>query len=493
MHRTRSEAKAAGDKHYFTGEPCVRGHVAKRFTSIGKCSLCGLEDAARKYREKHSGPYRVRTKWTTETIVKAFEKKHGSRYDYSRVEYGKMKTKVRVVCPFHGDFQITPDNHMAGKGCPKCADVATGERCRKTQEAFLAQVKAKWGDRYDFSEAKYVDSKTPVKGICSVHGEFWQVADGVMNSWSIGCKGCAAHASQEEERIYRFVSLFEPAVHRCRQTIPPREIDVLVPGRKVAIEYCGMYYHSVFNPDQKDRKTRHRYKYDRCQEQGLRLLTIYESEWLARPATIRRIIRRAIGADRGRVFARKCILRRVSSEEATVFFERYHLQGGGGTGQHWGLDYKGKLVACMRFSKGTTARGRAADKAAWELSRYATRVRVVGGAAKLFQAFLAAERPHTVKSFSDNRYFTGEMYAALGFRLDGEVPPDYAVWSQKLGLRHKSAYQRKHLSTRLAEHGIEEQFDPLTDPRSEREVLELMRAGRIYDCGKKRWIYETTI
>jgi 5-methylcytosine-specific restriction endonuclease McrA len=43
--KTRAEAKATGAKFYFTGEPCVRGHVALRKTK-GACVECMKEDWA---------------------------------------------------------------------------------------------------------------------------------------------------------------------------------------------------------------------------------------------------------------------------------------------------------------------------------------------------------------------------------------------------------------------------------------------------------------
>ena len=43
--KTRAEAKATGAKFYFTGEPCVRGHVALRKVK-GSCLDCMKEDWA---------------------------------------------------------------------------------------------------------------------------------------------------------------------------------------------------------------------------------------------------------------------------------------------------------------------------------------------------------------------------------------------------------------------------------------------------------------
>ncbi len=143
----------------------------------------------------------------------------------------------------------------------------------------------------------------------------------------------------------------------------------------------------------------------------------------------------------------------------------------------------------MRFAIGNNDRGAGAKDRVWTLSRYATSVTVAGAASRLFRAFLRDEKPDQVKSFSDNRLFEGGMYGRLGFVLEQEIDPDYQVWSQKVGLRPKSHYQRRVIQKRLNEHGIDERFDHEADPRTEMEMTYLMGARRIYDCGKKRWVW----
>lgn len=55
-------------------------------------------------------------------ILKAKEV-HGDKYNYDKVKYVNAKTPVTIVCLIHGDFEITPDNHVSkqGSGCQKCA------------------------------------------------------------------------------------------------------------------------------------------------------------------------------------------------------------------------------------------------------------------------------------------------------------------------------------------------------------------------------------
>lgn len=63
LKSTRAQSKAAGDKHYFTGKPCKRGHVAKRVASTSNCCECMREDHF-KYYPLHRDKYlRVIKDW----------------------------------------------------------------------------------------------------------------------------------------------------------------------------------------------------------------------------------------------------------------------------------------------------------------------------------------------------------------------------------------------------------------------------------------------
>ncbi len=47
----RKAAKAAGERFYETGKPCRNGHIAKRYTGSGACSVCAVE-AVQKWQAK---------------------------------------------------------------------------------------------------------------------------------------------------------------------------------------------------------------------------------------------------------------------------------------------------------------------------------------------------------------------------------------------------------------------------------------------------------
>lgn len=55
-----------------------------------------------------------------EKFIKKSKEKFINMYDYSLVNYINAHTKIKIICPEHGIFQQTPNNHLKGTGCPIC-------------------------------------------------------------------------------------------------------------------------------------------------------------------------------------------------------------------------------------------------------------------------------------------------------------------------------------------------------------------------------------
>lgn len=64
---------------------------------------------------------RTNTKLTNEEFIGRSIKRHGERYDYSKVDYKGSKRKVTIICRSHGEFEQLAASHMRVSGCPKCA------------------------------------------------------------------------------------------------------------------------------------------------------------------------------------------------------------------------------------------------------------------------------------------------------------------------------------------------------------------------------------
>lgn len=115
---------------------------------------------------------------------------HGRKYDYSRVKYVNIDTKVEVVCPVHGAFFPTPWNHAGGpkSGCRKCASEKLSATTRVSRADFLAKARSVHGKTYDYSKADYQGAKSKIEIICKKHGSFIQEASSHLQG--VGCPKC---------------------------------------------------------------------------------------------------------------------------------------------------------------------------------------------------------------------------------------------------------------------------------------------------------------
>ena len=82
-------------------------------------------------------------KITTEIFIERAKQVHRDKYDYSQVEYKSMKTPVVIICPIHGKFYQTPENHLEGKGCSECAYDKLKEKLKYSTEKWIKKRK-KW-------------------------------------------------------------------------------------------------------------------------------------------------------------------------------------------------------------------------------------------------------------------------------------------------------------------------------------------------------------
>jgi hypothetical protein len=119
----------------------------------------------------------------------------------------------------------------------------------------------------------------------------------------------------------------------------------------------------------------------------------------------------SIGIIKEKIYARKCVLKKVNLKEERLFLEGNHLQGYNSSTVCYGLYYNGELVQLMSFIK---------KKDHWEIQRLCTKINtiVIGGAEKLWNYFLEDNKPDFVITYSDRDYFTGKVYEKLGMRLE---------------------------------------------------------------------------
>lgn len=120
------------------------------------------------------------------------KKVHGDKYRYYAVEYKNLTTLVKIACGDHGFFEVTPDEHLNGKGCPVCDK-------RKREDEFRNTANLIHDNKYSYRSTNYVNPSSKVIIHCSKHGDFLQTPRNHLNGK--GCPKCASGELTTEDFI----------------------------------------------------------------------------------------------------------------------------------------------------------------------------------------------------------------------------------------------------------------------------------------------------
>lgn len=384
--------------------------------------------------------------------------------------------EVRLICLERGYHPKSTYNGVFARldvQCSKCGgtwhtslhQIKDGHNCfncfgskKKTQQDIVSELRS---HGYDVLSV-YTGAHDPLVIKCP-SGHEWTT---LWNSFRDGHR-CRVCNNKQESEILNFLTENTAAAitHGSYTMIPPYQLDFYIASRKLAIEFCGVYWHSEVFKD----KSYHLDKLKKCREKNINLLTIFEDEWLEKKDIVKSKILYHLKMHT-RIFARQCTLRQVPQKEAKGFFDTHHLQGYAPSIVAFGLFHKDILVSCLTIGH----HHRNGSKYKWVLNRFCTAngVTVVGGASKLLSA-TSSYRP--LISWSDNRWSDGNIYRKLNFRLDGELPPDYSY------MRASKRYSKQSMKLRPDEKNLQ---------KTERELRLAAGFRRIWDCGKQRWVLD---
>ena len=125
-------------------------------------------------------------------VIQKFRKIHGGKYDYSKIEYFNLNSKVCIICPEHGEFWQSPHKHIYRKqGCPKCGINKRAKKRASNLKEFITLSKKIHPNKYDYSKVIYENRRKKVCIICPEHGEFWQNPEHHLKG--SGCPSCSGN------------------------------------------------------------------------------------------------------------------------------------------------------------------------------------------------------------------------------------------------------------------------------------------------------------
>jgi DNA-directed RNA polymerase subunit RPC12/RpoP len=197
--------------------------------------------------------------------------------------------KTDLICPKGHSCAISRDNFLGkGRRCGVCNGKHFTDAEKK--KVFEDEGYKVVGD-IPFSNVTKVNLICPNGHECAINrSNFHRKAEPRR------CPHCnEAGKSRPEKEIAKTIEETLPNIKiylNIRDKIKPKELDLYLPEYNLALEYCGIYWHSDKVSERS--KKAHVVKAAVCREKGINLITIFEDDWLYKKQQLLDVIFRNI-------------------------------------------------------------------------------------------------------------------------------------------------------------------------------------------------------
>jgi hypothetical protein len=286
--------------------------------------------------------------------------------------------------------------------------------------------------------------------------------------------------SKGETEIKEFIESVGFMVNKGknRKLLDGKEIDLIVDGTNICIEYDGLYYHT-----EKMGKTSsyHLNKTIECNQIGYKLIHIFEDEWVINTELVKSKLKHLLNVNDGvKIGGRNVVIKKINLEDKTFFLNNNHIQGTDKSNIYYGAYYNNELVGVITFNGRRNMTKN--NDGEFELSRYATKQNYLirGLASKFIKHFINEYNPTSIISFADRRWTINpenNLYTNLGFNLVSITKPNYYYYNSKI-----SKYKRFH-KFGFGKNNLKKRFPDLDYNKTEKELTSELGYDKIWDCG----------
>ena len=319
---------------------------------------------------------------------KLINSRNNNNFKYSFLtDSPRIKDKVLVTCPIHGDFEQMIQSHIKGQGCPKC--YLENKKFSGSQhldsENWIEKFKNVHGDIYDYKFPPSYNQYSNIECFCKKCGNKFDIIPYAHLVGKYKCKKCfPGNVSSYELELQTFLSEIGISYNSSLKPdfLSGKELDIFIPEYNIAIEFNGSYWHSDVFLD----KWYHFDKWKACNENGIKLLNIWEHYWIIpeKKDIYKSKVKHLLGIDT-RIFARKCLIKFIHKDVAIDFIRNNHLEGFNipyKNSKYIGLFYKDKLLMVAIYGEFFEQSSKVFK---WKLQRISTLLgyTVIGGVSKL--------------------------------------------------------------------------------------------------------------
>ena len=260
-----------------------------------------------------------------------------------------------------------------------------------------------------------------------------------------------------------------------KKIIPPYELDIYIPDLKLAFEFNGVWWHNELNKEQ----NYHLDKTELCEKQSIKLIQIWEDDWLYKQDIVKSIILNKLNVTENKIYARKTTIKEVIDNKLVrEFLDKNHIQGFIGSKVKIGLFYNNELASLMTFGNRRVAMGKkTTNDNEYELLRFCNKLNtnVIGGASKIFKYFIDYYNPSEITTYADRSISQGKLYEILGFESQGKTESNYYYVIDGI---------RKHRFNFRKDILVKEGYDA---NKTEHQIMLDRKIYRIYDSGNLKF------
>ena len=275
--------------------------------------------------------------------------------------------------------------------------------------------------------------------------------------------------------VYDFISKIIPNVRQKKDTIfiPDSNVVILcIPMRGAKYLNNPTYITSLM---------------DRYNEEGIRMITLLEDEWIDKIKIVRNKISYILNVSKRnkKIYARNCVIKEIDTDIKDKFLNKYHIQGKDISSIRLGMFDKktDTLVSVMTFCRPRRALGHTEEtEYDYELSRFASSYHymVVGGFSKLLSYFKKNYEWEKIVTYADRRWSEGNVYLKNGWTFTHNSKPSYWYTDGK-NRYHRYNYRKTELQKRFPLHYSED--------KTEKQIMNEMGYRRLYDAGNMVFYY----
>jgi hypothetical protein len=379
---------------------------------------------------------------------------------FNTTKYGRLTIKNPILEDIHPGSnkkltwncscgeQANASIHNVVKGlivsCGKCFDKATSwyeknERTLKQLKTPIHPCQIPPGNLMALETiTRTCYSFKALCGLCQ--SEYHPMWDNIRTGGSLSC-GCSANrTSGAQKEISSYINSMDIETI-LEYDLNGRKYDICVPDHNMLIEYHGLKWHRGEVSKRRDAK-----KYNNAIEHKFEFMVIFEDEWLHNREFVESILRNRFKKSQAKSLRPKeCTIESVSLVNNHSITEVIY-----------NVFFQEKELASILFKRSESNK--------WELNEMISNpeFRIHGIWSKLLKQFVHDYSPSSIVGYSNNRLFSGIVYEKMGFSL-GQIEEPRSFWTN--GSKRFNDY----------------------------ELTEKEKKHRVWDIGRKRWIFNCIV